>query len=764
MRVRGVLLLLGLVLLVTSLDLGVSGNRDSASADRDRELVQQVATQGRILEEHFDRARTNMLLTAQNPAFRNFYAAPGTREEKIARGGPLVADVTDALSYLETLYPGKVISEVCFIHQSGAENARVVGAALAQPDDLSSDETTNPFFAPTLAVAPGRVYQAAPYVSPDTGEWVISNSTPLVLPAGQQAILHFEVALDSFQAALQGSSANHTAIVNADTGDVVLDLEHPLAIGAPLGDPEDAPLPQLARTTVAGVTTIDGQRVAYQPVETGPDNANHWLVVTRTPLVVPPFWSGIGIGTVATLLSGMFVLVFALASWRNQRRLLSAAITDGLTSLPNRTLLYDRIGHGNRIARRREGEAAVLLIDLDRFKEVNDTLGHHKGDLLLREVGARLKSLVRDCDTLARLGGDEFAVYLSEVTDPNDAAITADRLVRSLSEPFSIDGMSIQIGASVGIATFPAHGIDADTLLQHADVAMYQAKQRHCGWVLYEPGNDQHSERRLLLSSELRRAIDERELVVHYQPKIDLATSEMTGVEALVRWQHRSLGLIAPDEFVPVAEESGLIKALTMSVLDQALEASSTWRRAGIEQHMSVNLSARSLVDADLPRDVDALLRRWGVPGRALTLEITETAMIEDQDIASSILAALHDLGVRLSIDDFGTGYFSLSGLRKLPIDEIKIDRGFVSAMSSEEKDAFIVRSTITLGKNLGFRVVAEGVEDADTFEELRQLGCDDAQGFLMSRPLPADELLRWLDGWAARRASVLATSSTPVS
>jgi predicted signal transduction protein with EAL and GGDEF domain len=312
--------------------------------------------------------------------------------------------------------------------------------------------------------------------------------------------------------------------------------------------------------------------------------------------------------------------------------------------------------------------------------------------------------------------------------------------------------MTIQIGASIGIATFPADGVDADTLIQHADVAMYQAKQRHCGFVVYQAVNDRHTERRLLLATELSAAIAGGQLVVHYQPKIDLGTGEMSGVEALVRWRHPTLGLIPPDEFVSVAEETGVIRALTMNVLDQALARGREWLDDGLDQQISVNLSARSLVDVGLPAAVAELLDKWSMPAGSLTLEITETAIIEDQEIAAGILGELHDLGIRLSIDDFGTGYFSLSGLRSLPIDEIKIDRGFVSAMSSEEKDAFIVRSTITLGKNLGFRVVAEGVEDRETFEELRALGCDDAQGFLMSRPLPPEELLAWLHDWRSRR------------
>ena len=758
---RWLLLAAGAGLLAMSAGFSVKLNRSALRASRERALSQQVAIQSQLLQEYFDQARTVMLLSAANPAFRDFYEAPGTREDKIAAGGPLLDDVNAALADIESLYP-RALSEVCFIHSSGAENARIVGSHLADPAELSIDESSSAFFATTQALKPGLVYQAAPYLSPDTNQWVISNSTPLGLADGTQAVLHFEVSLDSFREALNGSSANHTMIVNADSGDIVLDLDHPLVPGGEIGDPEDRPVPELARVEgPSGLMSVDGKRIAYQQVAVRSGNANHWLVVTESA-VTDGWWQQVGIAPALMLASALFVLVFALLGWRSHnRRLSSAAVTDDLTGLPNRALLYDRINQGLRLARRNGTETAVLLIDLDRFKEVNDTLGHHKGDLLLIEVGVRLRSVLRDCDTVARLGGDEFAVFLPGLSAAAQAGITADRLLQAMTTPFSIDDMSVHIGGSIGIACSPNDGDNADTLLQHADVAMYHAKRGHLGSAYYHTEKDRNTERRLLLAGALDAAIANKQLVVNYQPKVDLATGAMAGVEALVRWQHPELGLIAPDEFISIAEDTGLIKALTMNVLDQALERSRAWKDQGCEQHIAVNLSARSLVDIGLPEAVALLLRRWGVDGSSLTFEITETAMIDDHDTATAIITALHQLGIQLSIDDFGTGYFSLSGLRNLPIDEIKIDRGFVSSMTSEEKDAFIVRSTIALGKNLGLRVVAEGVEDDAALNELRSLGCDHAQGYFMSRPLHGDQVIPWLHTWQTRHTQTWDVANT---
>ncbi len=762
---RWLLLAAGLVLLASAVGFGVTGNRNAANESRDRTLSAQVSLQSQLLENYFDRARSVILVSAQNPAFRDFYRAPGGRETKIAGGGPLIDDVTAALSYLETLYPGEVLGEVCFIDQSGAENARVVGPHVAGLTELSTDEAENPFFAPTLAMIPGEVFQAAPYVSPDTHHWVISNSTPMQTNDGRQAILHFEVTLDSFRSALKGAGPNHTTIVDAATGDIILDLDSPLVLGGPLGDPDHSAfhIPAGAEGT-HGLFSSNGKRIAYQRVEATAGNANDWLVVTETA-VDGGISAGFGLGPNLMLLSAALLLVFALSSWRTHtHRLAAAAVTDELTGLPNRVLLHERITEGIRLAGRKEIGAAVLLLDLDRFKEVNDTLGHDKGDLLLIEVAARLRSVVRACDIVVRLGGDEFAMFLPEIRRTDDAAITAGRILRALAKPYAIDGTSIHLSGSIGIASYPADGECADMLIQHADVAMYQAKRRHQGFVAYHSGDDSHTERRLRLAAELGGAIADQQLVVHYQPKIDLATGEAAGVEALVRWAHPELGLIPPDEFISIAEDTGLIGALTTSVLDQTLERCRFWKDRGCEQHVAVNLSARSLVDSDLPQAVADLLHRHGIDGSSLTFEITETAIIADRDSAESIFTAFHELGIGLSIDDFGTGYFSLSQLRDLPIDEIKIDRGFVSSMSSEDKDAFIVRSTIELAKNLGLRVVAEGVEDNETLHRLRVLGCDYAQGFLMSKPISGDQVIPWLLAWQEASAGRWdAPSNVPV-
>ena len=762
---RWLLLGAGLVLLASAVGFGVTGNRNAADESRDRTLSAQVSLQSQLLQDYFDRARSVILVSAQSPAFRDFYRAPGSREAKIAAGGPLIDDVTAALSYLETLYPGEVLSEACFIDQSAAENARVVRSHVAGLAELSTTEAENPFFAPTFAMTPGEVFQAAPYVSPDTHLWVISNSTLLQTDDGQQAILHFEVTLDSFRSALKGAGPNHTMIVDADSGDIVLDLDSPLVQGGPLGDPDDSAfhIPAGAEDT-HGLVSSNGKRIAYQRVETSAGNANHWLVVTETA-VDGGISAGFGLGPGLMLLSASLLLVFALSSWRTHtHRLAAAAVTDDLTGLPNRVLLHERITEGIRLAGRKGIGAAVLLLDLDRFKEVNDTLGHDKGDLLLIEVAARLRSVVRACDIVVRLGGDEFVMFLPEIRRIDDAAVTAGRILSALAEPYAIDGTSIHLSGSIGIASYPADGEGADILIQHADVAMYQAKQRHQGFVAYHSDNDSHTERRLRLAAELGGAIADQQLVVQYQPKIDLVTGEAAGVEALVRWAHPALGLIPPDEFISIAEDTGLIRALTISVLDQTLERCRFWKDRGFEQHVAVNLSALSLVDSDLPQAVVDLLHRHGIDGSSLTFEITETAIIADRDSAESIFTAFHDLGIGLSIDDFGTGYFSLSQLRDLPIDEIKIDRGFVSSMSSEDKDAFIVRSTIELAKNLGMRVVAEGVEDNETLHRLRSLGCDYAQGFLMSRPISGDQVIPWLLEWQEASAGPWDTpSNVPV-
>jgi diguanylate cyclase (GGDEF)-like protein len=420
------------------------------------------------------------------------------------------------------------------------------------------------------------------------------------------------------------------------------------------------------------------------------------------------------------------------------------AFHDALTDMPNRSLFRDRAEQAIRLARRDGHSVAVLLLDLDRFKEINDTLGHHHGDLLLQQIGPRLSGALRESDTIARLGGDEFALLLS-VNSPAAAAHVASKVLASLSAPFPLQGMSLQVGASIGIACFPEHGIDVDALLQHADVAMYQAKEEHSGYELYTPEHDHHTPARLVLVGELRRALQTDELVVHYQPKVDLATGEVAGVEALVRWEHPTRGLLAPAEFIALAEHTGLIRPLTLRVLDQALADCSAWRDAGHDLTLAVNLPVRSLLDRSLCEQVDERLREVGLPPDRLEFEITESTIMADPPRAMAVLEQLRELGVGLAIDDFGTGYSSLAYLQRLPVTALKIDRSFVAQMAADPGAGTIVRSTVDLGRNLGLEVVAEGVEDPVTLMSLTAMGCALAQGYHITPPLPAPALLDWL-------------------
>jgi diguanylate cyclase (GGDEF)-like protein len=390
----------------------------------------------------------------------------------------------------------------------------------------------------------------------------------------------------------------------------------------------------------------------------------------------------------------------------------------------------------------------MLLLDLDRFKEVNDSLGHHAGDELLIQVARRLRSQLRADDLLVRLGGDEFAVIL-DGAGRAEAERVAAGLVVVMDDPFDLGELAVHSSASIGIALFPEHGTDLATLLRKADVAMYLAKATG-GFQVH--GRDDDGSGGLRLSEEFRTALDEDQLVLHFQPKLDLGTGEVRGVEALVRWQHPERGLLAPAEFLERVEEAGLMAPMTRTVLAKALDQAVRWHASGRELSVAVNLSASSLVDVDLPARVGAMLAERRLPPSALQLEITEEFLMVDRARARTILTALREAGITISVDDFGTGYSSLSYLRDLPIDELKLDRSFVFPMSEDPRATALVSSTIDLAHSLGLRMVAEGVEDQDAYTALTQLGCDQAQGFFMSRPLPADELERWFDERLARR------------
>ena len=421
------------------------------------------------------------------------------------------------------------------------------------------------------------------------------------------------------------------------------------------------------------------------------------------------------------------------------------ALHDPLTQLPNRALFSDRIQEALRQAHEEHREAAVLLMDLDRFKEINDTLGHHCGDALLKELGGRLKSALRETDTVARLGGDEFGILLPTVTDGRVVNEVVERIRAAVEEPFNLQGLPLAIETSIGGALFPDHGCDVDTLLQRADVAMYLAKSTNSLFAMYDEQQDDYDPSRLTLVGELRRAIDERELVVFYQPKARLGSGGVDSVEALVRWEHPNRGLLAPDAFIPLAEHTGLIGPLTLYVLDTAMAQCRAWRDDGLNVGVAVNLAMRNLLDIGFPARVEELLAKWRLAPGAIELEITENTIMADPFRAMTVLGRLNEMGVKLSIDDFGTGYSSLAYLKRLPVDAVKIDKSFVMGMAGDGNDGAIVRSTIDLARNLGLNVVAEGVEDKQTWRELRELGCDLAQGYLISKPLPAQQVTAFL-------------------
>jgi diguanylate cyclase (GGDEF)-like protein/PAS domain S-box-containing protein len=439
------------------------------------------------------------------------------------------------------------------------------------------------------------------------------------------------------------------------------------------------------------------------------------------------------------------------------------ALHDQLTGLPNRTLFGERIGQAILRARRQRTKLAVALIDIDRFKDINDSLGHGVGDKLLVRVGELMAGALRASDTVARLGGDEFGLVLPELATTDALTPVLGRLQAALDQPIQLEDLPIGIELSIGIALYPDHGTEAQTLIRRADVAMYEAKRSGLTHAFYDAASQAYDVANLTLVAELRRALAEHELVLHYQPKAALESGEVASVEALVRWAHPHRGLLAPDTFIPLAQETSLIGPLTLFVIEEALHQIGAWRKEGVELRVAVNLSTRNLLDRDLPNQVAALLARCGVAGEMLELEVTETAMLANPTRAREVLEELSRLGIRLSIDDFGTGYSSLAYLRELPVDEIKIDRSFVTGMVEHAGDAVIVRSTVDLGRNLGLEVVAEGVETAEHWRQLRELGCDTAQGYYLSQPMPGSEMRGWLRRWRRKVAPGRGARRTPV-
>ena len=487
-------------------------------------------------------------------------------------------------------------------------------------------------------------------------------------------------------------------------------------------------LPRPVRDQRASATTVSALVVPMVSTIAGLG-----VLILASQMTVSPF---------AVALAGATMALAVVPLIGRQRVLNLLARTDDLTGLRNRRAFNADVPA--RLAAAEGRTSALLLLDLDRFTEVNDSLGHDVGDRLLIQVGIRLNRQLRAGDLLARLGGDEFAILLTR-SGRADALTVAEKLRAALAEPFLLEGITLHASASVGISLFPDQGRDLTALLRKADMAMYKAKTERGGHHVFDSDDDSHGEVRLQTLAELRLALTDEQLVVHYQPKVDLATGAVQDVEALVRWDHPERGLLLPDQFIPIIEEAGLMHALTQVVLRQALDQAVLWQAQGTPLTIAVNVSASSLVDTELPDRIGAMIAVRGLPSSILALEITEEFLLNDRDRARGILTRLHEQGIRISVDDFGTGYSSLAYLRDLPIDELKLDSSFVFPMAGDERAATLVSSTIALAHSLGLRMVAEGVDSGAAYDRLIGYGCDFAQGFHLSRPVPAAELDAWL-------------------
>ncbi|MBI3529210.1 MAG: EAL domain-containing protein [Betaproteobacteria bacterium] len=431
-----------------------------------------------------------------------------------------------------------------------------------------------------------------------------------------------------------------------------------------------------------------------------------------------------------------------------EERIQYLAYHDGLTALPNRSMFSQLLNHGIDHARRYNKGLAVLFLDLDRFKNINDTLGHEAGDALLQEVGKRLKYCVRQSDTVARLGGDEFVILLEELSEPGRVATVAGKILSAIVKPFQMLGQEFRVTASIGISIYPEDGQDEQTLMKNADIAMYHAKEEgKNNFQFHSERMDTHSFERLALESSLRRALERNEFQLHYQAKLDLVTGQMTGMEALIRWQHPDLGMVSPLQFIPLAEETGLIVPIGKWVLKTACLQNKVWQKEGLPPLcVAVNLSARQFADENLLADIAAILKETAMNPAFLELEITESMIMHNVDKAVQTLTQLKTLGIRLAIDDFGTGYSSLSNLKRFPIDTLKVDRSFIRDLPGDSEDKAITTAIIAMGKSLNMSLVAEGVETQEQAEFLRAHACDQFQGYYFSKPVDKDkfgELLR---------------------
>jgi diguanylate cyclase (GGDEF)-like protein len=722
-RTPFVALLVGVVLLSVGL-LAMAG---SVAQERQqaRTLQRDAAQVASAFTSYFERARSLDLLLAQSPAFR---PPDGGKVDN--------AQANRALSYLERLYPG-AIGEACLINDQGHELARVTENVAAPVAELSTAEAQNPFFAPTLALDLGQVYQAAPYVSVDTKTWVISNSTWIRQADGSRLIVHFEVALASFRQYLTTSSpSHHVSVVDRVARRTILtddtDLP-PTTVLAGLRQFPSSPAIGPGGTRPATIQ-IEGHPVAIGGVGRTPGNANDWVIVERSTARESfiPVW----VGGVATMVGIGLVVLFLIVLRRQQNTLRMAARLDHLTGLANRKALEEALDDAVDTAVHPGGDrVAALMLDLDGFKQINDTLGHDKGDLVLQEIGRRLHANTFEYDTAARLGGDEFAVVLRQLRDADDVAAVAHRLREALVRPIDVDGVARFIGVSIGAAVYREHGQSSAELLRAADAAMYHAKRAREGVRVYDAGTAVGANASWR-AAELLVAIENDQIELAYQPEYALESGLIVGVEVLARWRSGETQ-IPPSEFIPLAEQTGLIRQLTHLTLRKALDEARVWHEAGVGVPVSVNLSAQLVTDRSLQADVSALLAQRGLRGESLVLEITETTIINDPEVAVDVLQGLRGIGVRIELDDFGSGYASFKALHELPLDGVKIDRDLVNDFDTGGQS--LLAATIDIGRRLGLKVIAEGIENEAGLELVRRLGADTAQGYHLARPTTAE-------------------------
>lgn len=528
----------------------------------------------------------------------------------------------------------------------------------------------------------------------------------------------------------------------ADIGYALLELNSVYIVGTPLDASWALGIALIAAWVVMQGRNDDAPRGGSMAVPSQSVPA----LATAASLFVLILGTQMRVVLLAVVLASLTLALAALPLLFRQRIRLAdvqrQARTDELTGLPNRRALYTDVP--KRLASNSRRRSLMLLLDLDKFKEINDSLGHEVGDTLLTQVASRLSGQLRSADLLARMGGDEFVMHVDNC-GAGEAQAVALKLRAALAEPYDLGSVTVHVNASIGISCYPDHGPDLAMLLRRADMAMYTAKSTHSGHFVYDDADIISNPRQSHTVQTLHEALGGDQILLHFQPKIDLATGDVRGVEALARWQHPALGLLRPDDFLKRFEEAGLMPALTDVVLGQALDQAAAWAAKGQPLTVAVNLSAPSIIDSGLPAQIDAMTSARGLSPSVLVLEITEDLLVADRERACRVLATLRDMGVRIAVDDFGKGYSSLSYLRELPIDELKLDKSFITSMTDESRATALVVSTIDLAHSLGLVMTAEGVENAGAYRALSDFGCDLAQGFFMSKPLPAAELDAWL-------------------